>query len=123
MTYRSEVNSISTNRLIKENELLNSKYHQYKKNFSITSKNELMNANLQLDNVFLSTQLTSHNTPERDNDDNTKYINLRKVYDERIKSLYNNIKILAMKFESDDILITMKNDSISNEFIHQRIKV
>ena len=119
MTYRSDVNSISTNRLIKENDLLNSKYNQFKKNFSVTSKSDFMTNN-NLDNLFLSQQITTHNTPERDNEDNDKYNILRKVYDERIKSLYNNYKILAMKFESDDILQTMKNDSISNEFIHQR---
>ena len=122
MTYRSDVNSISTNRLIKENELLNSKYNQYKKNFSISSKSDFMTNN-HLDNVFASTQMTSNNAPERDNDDKDKYNILRKVYDERIKSLYNNYKMLAMKFETDEILQTMKNDSISNEFIHQRLKV
>ena len=122
MTYRSDVNSISTNRLIKENDLLNSKYNQFKKNFSVTSKSDFMTNN-NLDNLFLSQQITTHNTPERDNEDNDKYNILRKVYDERIKSLYNNYKILAMKFESDDILQTMKTDSISNEFIHQRLKV
>ena len=122
MTYRSDVNSISTNRLIKENDLLNSKYNQFKKNFSVTSKSDFMTNN-NLDNLFLSQQITTHNTPEIDNEDNDKYNILRKVYDERIKSLYNNYKILAMKFESDDILQTMKNDSISNEFIHQRMKV
>ncbi len=121
MTYRSDVNSISTNRLIKENELLNSKYNQFKKNFSMSRSDFL--ANNPVDNVFMSTQLTSYNIPERDNDDKDKYTNLRKIYEERIKSLHNNVKILAMKFENDDILHTMKNDSISNEFIHQRMKV
>ena len=51
-----------------------------------------------------------------------KIFQLKKLYDERISSLYNNIKLIASKFDNDEILNTMKNDAISNDFIHQRLK-
>lgn len=61
---------------------------------------------------------------ERDsfNLNDERYLQLKKLYDERVNSLYNNIKSIAGKFEGDEILNTMKHDSISNEFITQRVK-
>lgn len=67
---------------------------------------------------------TSSYHPERDNFNfaDERYTQLKKLYDERINALHNHIKVMASKFENDEILNTMKNDAISNEFILQRVK-
>ena len=89
-----------------------STFNQYKRGTS--SKNETQSA-INSYNVLSSSQNLQEYSDE-------KYFQLKKLYDERITSLYNNIKIIASKFDNDDILYTMKNDAISNEFIHQRLK-
>ncbi len=68
-------------------------------------------------------EITSY-LPERDNFNfaDERYAQLKKLYDDRINALHNHIKVIASRFESDEILNTMKNDSISNEFILQRVK-
>jgi hypothetical protein len=88
-----------------------SQFNQYKRG---TTRNE---------GVIGSTNeyvLTSSQNMQEYSDE--KYYQLKKLYDERIGSLYNNIKLIASKFDNDEILNTMKNDAISNEFIHQRLK-
>jgi hypothetical protein len=108
MTFRSDNSNISTNRLLSENDLT-AKYNQYKRNLGL-AKNET--------DKNYSTQILS----DIDNDSLDKYSNLRKVYDERIKSLYDQIGVIANNFENDEILNTMKQDCISTEFFHQRMK-
>lgn len=117
MSFRSDFNLVSTNRLIKDNELLQSKYNQYKRNFS-SSKFDFQ------ENLGLSQSLSKQ--PERENqeiDESSKYENLKQIYEERLRNLYSHIKTMICKIENDDILNTMKNDTTSIEFIHQRIKV
>ena len=90
-----------------------SSYNQYKRGIY---KNEGQNSTNNENNL----QLLQNNNFQEISDE--KYFQLKKLYDERINSLYNNIKLIACKFDNDDILNTMKNDVISNEFIHQRLK-
>ena len=79
-----------------------------------------------LDNNIVIRKKTGENSlyyaAERDNENDEKYTQLKKLYDERINSLYSNLLQIAKKFEGDEILKTMKNDSISNDYIHQRMK-
>ena len=79
-----------------------------------------------LDNNTVIRKKTGENSlyygAERDNENDEKYTQLKKLYDERINSLYSNLLQIAKKFEGDEILKTMKNDSISNDYIHQRMK-
>ena len=88
-----------------------STFNQYKR---AASKNETQSA-INSYNVLSSSQNMQEYSDE-------KFFQLKKLYDERVNSLYNNIKLIASKFDNDDILNTMKNDAISNEFIHQRLK-
>lgn len=88
-----------------------SQFNQYKRGIN---KNEGQIGN---NNEYI---LTSSQNIQEFSDE--KYYQLKKLYDERISSLYNNIKLIASKFDNDEILNTMKNDAISNEFIHQRLK-
>lgn len=124
---------------------INSKYNQYKRNLSFTKNNSnsslIMNHNFNsnvinnptydaanLDQNFLNNHLISNILPENDNDnehfDKLKYTNLKKLYDERIKSLYNQLRLICKRFESDEILNTMKNDmnQANQEFTLQRLK-
>lgn len=62
--------------------------------------------------------------PEKDNYGliEERYSQLKKTYDERIGSLHNSIRLIAAKFENDEILNTMKNESLEKEWVHQRMK-
>ena len=51
-----------------------------------------------------------------------KYFQLKKLYDERLSSLYYSIQIIASKIGHDEILKTMKNDTVSNDFVDLRRK-
>jgi len=128
---------------------INSKYNQYKRNLNmsksfnlnaVNNNNKMLgtnNANNNLnylnepavmDQNFLQNHLISTVLPDNEKDyeqfDKQKFTHLKKLYDERIKSLYNQIRIICKRFESDEILSTMKNDFSPNnqEFTLQRIK-
>lgn len=123
-TYRSDnvLNSsnMSTNRLLSENDNLNMRYNQYKRNILSSTNFNSSKSDLQGDKFNFDTYNLS-NMPDSDSDN--KYSELKRIYDDRIKSLHSQVKHLAQKFETDEILNTMKNDSIYNcEFITQRMK-
>ena len=69
-------------------------------------------------------EINSYINPERENFNinDERILQLKKLYDERVNSLYNNIKNIASKFEGDEILNTMRHDAISNDYISQRVK-
>jgi len=77
-------------------------------------------------NNHLLTNVFPDNDKENEHFDKLRFNHLKKLYDERIKSLYNQIRILCKKFDSDEILNTMKNDMYSNyknmDFFMQRLK-
>jgi hypothetical protein len=124
-TYRSDMlnsSNMSTNRLLSENDNLTAKYNQYKRNIlNSTNLNASNNSKTDVQYSYDNYNFNLNNLP--DNDSDIKYSQLKKSYDERIKSLHGQVKQLVMKFETDDILITMKNDSVYNsEFISQRMR-
>lgn len=88
-----------------QSENLSSKYEKY--------KNQLLNTSPQ--SMLFST-----------NNDSTSTISeLKKLYDERIISLYNNIRVTTLQLQTDDLLSTMRNDittSQNSEFIISRTK-
>jgi len=94
------------------------------------ANNNLNNSNepAVLDQNFLQNHLITTVLPDNDKEyeqyDKQKFIHLKKLYDERIKSLYNQIRVICKKFETDEILGAMKNDFSPNnqEFALQRIK-
>jgi predicted nucleic acid-binding Zn-ribbon protein len=131
-TYRSDIlnsSNMSTNRLLSENDNLNMRYNQYKRNIlSSTNFNSSSKSDLQMNPMtsmgYENYDKFSYNLSNMpDSDSDNKYSELKKIYDDRIKSLHSQVKQLAQRFDTDDILNTMKNDSIYNtEFITQRMK-
>ena len=105
---------------------LNFKYNQYKRNLNTSKSLQNPNDIMPMDNNFLNNHLLSNILPDNDNEneqfDRIKISQLKKLYDERIKSLYHQIKLICNRFETDEILHTMKNDSINQEFTFQRLK-
>jgi len=130
---------------------INSKYNQYKRNlnnsksfhsYGINNSNtnfisNNISNNLNTKNIdevaisdpnFLNNHLISSlfpdNEKENENFEKNKFNHLKKLYDERIKSLYNQIRIICKKIQSDEILYTMKNDFSpqNQEYVSQRIK-
>jgi len=133
---------------------LNSKYNQYKRNLNISknivmsspksnnfdnnNKNSIaninqINSNLLngpefLDQNFLDKHLLNTVIPENEKSNEVynkhKFNSLKKMYDERIKSLYDQIRLIYNRFESDEILSTMKNDYSPNnqEFLRERFR-
>ena len=127
------------------------KEHQFPSNnfnhFSTLSKlsviKEKNNSN-NLDSLNLNSPIKNLNFDEKDlnnNELNNSFKNisinnineskesfliqeLKKQYDQRIISLYNNIKMVISKIENDDILASMRDDMDSNNspFITNRIK-
>ena len=88
-----------------QSENLSSKYEKY--------KNQLLNTSPQ-------SMLFSSN-----NDSTSTIAELKKLYDERIISLYNNIRVTTLQLQTDDLLSTMRNDistSQNSEFILSRTK-
>lgn len=99
-------------------------------NMHVNNNNNLNYSNepAVLDQNFLQNHLITTALPDNEKDyeqyDKQKFLHLKKLYDERIKSLYNQIRIICKKFESDEILSAMKNDFSPNnqEFALQRMK-
>ena len=79
-----------------------------------TNSNELINS-------FRNSDINNINN---NNNENNLIKQLKKEYDQRISSLYNNIKMVISKIENDDILASMRDDMDNNNspFITDRIK-
>ena len=145
-TFRSDNNSVnlnsnfSTGRLLNENETT-TKYNQFKRNVNLVKSHDYSNNtnntytpnqsvnliqrhynnnlnNLQQEYGFsgINSQIIADCDSESE-----KFLNLKTLYDERIKGLYQEVKLIAQKLENDELLQTMKNDPISKEFRSQRL--
>ena len=88
-------------------------------NTNLNSSNCNSNNN-EFNNSFRNTKMNKTDifnaTNNNNNTDNESSLiqQLRKDYDERIISLYNNIKMVISKIENDDILASMRDDMDSN---------
>ena len=97
-------------------------------NINLNTSNCNSNTN-EFNNSFRNTKMNKtdiFNVTNNNNIDNESSLiqQLRKDYDERIISLYNNIKMVISKIENDDILASMRDDMDNNNspFINDRIK-
>ena len=98
-------------------------------NFISPTKNIILdkkdlNTNNELINSFKNTNINNTNNVNENNNENNLIQELKKQYDERIISLYNNVKTVISKLENDDILASMRDDIDCNNspFVNNRIK-
>ena len=102
------------------NNYITSNFNSPLKNIDLNN-NELINSSKNSNNNKINNINENNNIS---NNENNLINELKKQYDERIISLYNNIKIVISKIENDDILASMRDDmdSSNSPFITNRIK-
>ena len=107
-----------------ESENLTSKYTKYKNALlDNNTNNDIQSNNLNMSMTTPTNYLFSITPSSKDPEDIST---LKKAYDDRIISLYNNLRVVISKLQTDDLLTTMRNDNTNisgnEEFITSRIK-
>jgi len=118
----TKVNSLNSNKSQDySNYNTNSNYNNFSNsNHNISNHNSQNYNNTHYDYNNVSNS-RSNDIHDRETADSDKFINLKMLYDERIKGLYQEVKLTVQKLGNDEILQTMKKDAISSEYISQRI--
>ena len=114
--YTNNSNKYTNNNYSNFNQMKNNQNFQQELFGSPTSQHFTPNIEVSSNNGNFGTSSCNFGNLESE-----KFINLKNLYDERIRGLYQEIKLSVSKLENDEILQTMKKDAISSEYITERI--
>ncbi len=114
-TKRIEINQVTNKKFYKTSkpdEDNNNRYYQYKQSHLANS----------MASPKYETPQHFQIIPEQEPSEQDKVTNLKKQYDNRLKNLYSELKLVISKIDQDEYLKTMKQDPTTSEFYTQRLK-